>query len=95
MSEILFRELGPVTAMDISKTTSVFNLVVSDFLVFKSNRTVSKFSFIFAVEAGRFVVGESHQLALEHGPASCSGFLGVGWERGGQEGQAAQALFIF
>lgn len=42
----LFKELGPVTAVDVSQVTSVFNLVVSDFLVFKPNDKVSKFCFV-------------------------------------------------
>ena len=45
----------------------VFNLEVSDFLVFKLINKVSKFCFFFPVEASRVVVIEGCQLALEHG----------------------------
>lgn len=39
---------------------------MSDFLVFKLNDTVSKFCFIFVIEANRVLVVEGCQLALEH-----------------------------
>lgn len=67
----------------------VFNLVVSDFLVFKPNNKVSKFCFIFAVEASRVVVVKGHQLASELGPGfSLWSPWDFTWDRRGEAREA-------
>ena len=73
---------------------------MSDFLVFKPNNEVSKFCFIFAVEAGRVVVVKGRQLASEHG-SSCSlqspgmrlGEARLGGAGGAETGDAARSEY--